>query len=391
MKLKSRQKLCLGLMVVGLGLVYSSHVSAETPPATLQLSPTNLWRVDAGKNNRSAPALSPQGLIHVISGDGKLFAFTPDGKRKWVYSIGMESVSTPAIDAQGTIYFGARNQHLQAVNASGRRLWAFKTGGWVDASPALAAAGTIYCGSWDKKFYALNPEGVKHWEFATGGPVVSSAAIDADGAIYFGSHDRKLYALNPDGAKRWEFLTGGAIISSPAIGPEGEIYFTSTDGKLRVLENNGALRWEKRTGGINPASPVLSAEQTIYLGVNSNHCEFSATGELLWYRHMSPTGYLPFRWLVATPIALEGNLVLTAGTDLNLSVFERGGRGLWHVSMGAGIYAPPLLLDSGSLFAIATHGGLQAFAGLPPPAQSSWPMFRANAQRTGRVVTSSVR
>lgn len=371
--------------LVSLGLL-GSRISLPAQERLAQ-TPTNIWNVSLGPHNAASPALDYNGNLYVTTATGKLFALNPDGSQRWVFSLNYEIASTPAIGADGTIFFGCRDRRFYAVGADGQPRWSFKTGGWVDASPALGADGTVYVGSFDRKFYALTPEGKVKWAFATGGPITSSAAIDANGGIYFGSHDRKFYALQPDGTKRWEFATDGAILSSPAIGPDGALYFTSADGYLLVVNADGSLRWKSHTSGINTASPVLGVEGTIFLGVNTNHCEFSAEGKLLWRRSLSEHGYPPMAWIVATPVALEDNLVFTAGTDLYVCIFARGGPGLWHQSLKSGIYASPVVTADGTAYVAAVGTGVFAYKDMPRPAHSSWPMFRANLQRTGRVAT----
>ena len=347
-------------------------------------APKHAWSLRVGRHNESAPALDTNGTIYVTTMDGELYAINPDGSPRWRYAFDFETVSTPAIGADGTLYFGCRNRHLYAVSPTGQLRWRFKTGNWVDASPALGTKGTVYFGSWDKKFYAVNPDGTKQWEFATGGPVASSAAIDRAGVIYFGSHDGNFYALQPDGTKQWEFATEGAILSSPAIGAEGTLYFTCAAGYLYALNPEGTLRWKLHTGGINAASPVLGLHETIFLGINSNHCAVSAAGKLLWSNHLSPQGYPLWDWIVAAPVALADGAAITAGTDGQLAVYEQPGWS-WHVALGAGLRAAPVITADGKVYCVTTHTGLQAWTHFPGPAPSAWPMFRGNAQRTGRV------
>jgi outer membrane protein assembly factor BamB len=258
----------------------------------------------------------------------------------------------------------------------------------VDASAALGADGTIYFGSWDKKFYALNPDGSKKWEFATGGPVVSSAAIDAGGSIYFGSHDRKFYALNADGTKRWEFATGGAIVSSPAIGRGGEIYFTSVDGKFHALNSDGTRRWELATGGITRSSPVLGVDGTIYVSVNTNHCAIAAAGSFKWQRAFwyPPPGFFGE---TAAAVLADGLVVFSGGDGYVMTVpADDGAREWrWNFQLGAPSFSSVAVGRNGTVYALSEGLALHALANAAPLAESSWPMFRADPQHTGRVRT----
>lgn len=346
---------------------------------------TNLWATSFSYYTTSSPAVDTNGVIYVSNWNGELIAFNPDGTRRWTTKLGLEIVASPAIAEDGTILVGNRNRRLYAVGPDGRIQWSFKTGGWVDSSVAIGADGTIYFGSWDRNFYALTPAGRKKWEFATGGPVVSSPAIDREGTIYFGSHDGRFYALNPDGSKRWDFLTRGQIISSPAIANNGDIVFTSADGRLYALEPSGRQRWVLHTGGCSAASPAVGPDDTIYLGINSNHCAITAEGKFKWSGGMSPTGYAPQDWIASTPAVIgEGQPVVT-GTDLLLIVYDLDGKWQWCQSLEAGSRSSICLGSDGTIYASSTVGKLFAFKSSLALATSSWPMFRANPQHTGRV------
>jgi outer membrane protein assembly factor BamB len=354
---------------------------------------TNLWKAYIGWDSRSSPAVGRDGAIYIGTWQGQLLAFNPDGSRRWMFKTGSETVSSPAIGAAETIYIGCRNRKLFAVDARGKCKWSFKTGGWVDASAAIAADGTIYVGSWDGQFYALNPDGSKKWSFKTGGPIVSSAAIGADGVIYFGSHDRKFYALNTDGSKRWDCATGGAILSSPAISPalarkSGAVYFTSTDGKLHALNGNGTRRWELHTGGIAGSSPVLGVDGTIYVSVNTNHCAVRPDGKFKWIRRFwnPPPGE---SGETAAAVLADGLIVFTGGDGFVMTVPpEDADKGwIWLYGQTGPIHSSVAVSPQGTIYVAGSGQYLHAIVNAVPLANSAWPMFRADAQHTGRVRT----
>lgn len=346
---------------------------------------TLLWSAPLARHTESSPAVATNGTIYVADWDGKLTAFTPEGREQWVFTAPKEMSSSPAIADDGTILVGCRDHHLYAVSAAGQKQWSFKTGGWVDASPAIGVDGTVYCGSWDGNFYALTPDGRKKWAFATSGPVLSSAAIDLTGTIYFGARDGRLHALNPDGTKRWDFPTRGRIISSPAIAANGDILVTSVAGKLFAMNREGQLRWSLQTGGITASSPVIGEDGTIFLGVNQTYTAVSAEGKLKWQGFMDPRGYPPMDWVRSTPAAIgKGNVVVT-GTDLILVVFKPDGDWTWNHTLETGSYSSPAVGPDGTIYAAALGGKLFALKNSLPLAKSSWPMFRADPQHTGRA------
>lgn len=366
-----------------IGLIALLACVATTRAENKPYAATNLWKAYVGVYNQSSPAMDSNGVIYVTTWLGKLYAINPDGSQKWVTKFGHESVSTPAIGEDGTIYFGSRDRHIRAVSPEGKVKWKSKAGGWVDASPAIGVDGTIYCGSWDKKFYALNPDGTKKWEFVTGGPIVSSAAIDDAGVIYFGSHDRNFYALNPDGTKRWEFAAGAAITSSPAIGSEGELFFSSVNGKLHAVNRDGTARWQLHTDGFTQSSPVLGTNE-LYISAYTNHCAVSLDGKLNWQRHI--WDHWPGTFADSTAAVLANGEILFNASDGIILACVKFPDWNWIYSFGGGSsYTAPLVGPDGTVYGMSMGPNLHAIQRYVPLAKSTWPMFRANPQRTGRV------
>ena len=356
-------------------------------PGAAQPAPTNTWTLRLMLNAMvtSSPAIAPDGTIYQATFSGKLLAVTPQGNVKWTFKAGRQVKSSPAIGDDGTIYFGSRDWNCYAVTPQGRLKWTFPTGAWVDSSPAIGTDGTIYFGSWNTNFYALRPDGSLKWVFPTGGIIDSSPAIAADGTIYFGSHDKKFYALKPDGTLRWSFATGGQIISSPAIAGDGTIYFTSTDGNFYALRPDGTERWRLHTGGVTESSPVLDEQGNIYLSVNQDNVSISQAGKMRWD--------LTFPvFIYASPAAAAKGQIYFSAPWRCLQAVTQNGREVWRLMTDPNIQhdniiASPVITADGTIY-IAHEDWLEAINStnrLAPPAKSSWPMFRANPRRTGRV------
>lgn len=364
-------------------LFFLSTVMALITSAADHAPATNLWKVAVGSSCQSSPAVATNGVIYVSTYDGQLQAINPDGTRRWTWSGALEMASSPAIGADGTVYVGSRDRNLYAVDARGRKRWSYKTGAWVDASPAIGTDGTVYFGSWDKKFYALNPDGSRKWEFVTGGPVVSSAALDAGGVIYFGSHDKKFYALNPDGTKRWEYVVGGPVISSPAIGGDGAIYFTAVDGRLRALNPDGTRRWELLTGCVDRTSPVIGTDGTLYLAGHTNFLAVGDDGIIKWrwsLGHQYPGLTTEATWAVLA----NGNIVTLPGDGLAVALNAKPDW-VWTYWLEGWSHSSPAVAADGTIYLLGLSSQLHAVRGDSPLADSSWPMFRADPQHTGRV------
>jgi len=346
-----------------------------------QSFPTNLWTLNLKDYNAdSSPAVAPDGTIYQANFAGQLLAVTPQGRKKWVFQINSEIKSSPAIADDGTVYFGARDRKLYAVTPRGTLKWTFPTGAWVDSSPAIGVDGTVYFGSWDGYFYALLPDGSKKWVFATSNIVVSSPAIANDETIYFGSHDNRFYALRQDGTLKWSFATGAPIISSPAITADGMIYFTSTDGNLYALRPDGTESWRLHTGGTTESSPVLDENGNIYLSVNNGNASVDRGGKKRW-DWGSPV------LIHASPAVAANGLVYFSAPWRKLVAVRPDGTELWHLDTTANPVASPMILENGTVVLCDEQvlRAINSTNGLPPPAKSSWPMFRANARHTGRV------
>ena len=343
---------------------------------------TVLWQIRLpGGGSESAPTLGLDGTVYQALFQGWLMAIAPNGEVKWKFKTGREIKSSPAIAEDGTIYAGSRDWSFYAITPDGNLKWKFTTGAWVDSSPAIGIDGTVYFGSWDKSFYALTPEGTVKWKYPTGNVIDSSPAIGTDGTVYFGSHDKVFYALAPDGKLKWKFDTGGEIESSPAISAEGTIYFTSTDGNFYALRPDGTEWWRLHTGGFIGSSPTIDEEGQIYLSINKLETSISREGKIRWQR--------------GTEVPTETAPTLTAnGYEyfslpwLRLGAYDRAGNYQWEFIMrGNNLQSSPCLDPAGIIY---TCDGISLFALKPITnanslANSSWPMWRANPQHTGRV------
>jgi outer membrane protein assembly factor BamB len=366
-------------MFAGLGLC--GLIASGTMAQTAAPAVTNLWKVrlpDSG--NESSPALAPDGTIYQGTFDGWLAAVTPDGKMKWKFKTGREVRSSPAVADDGTIYFGSRDWKFYALTPAGKLKWRFPTGAWVDSSPAVAPDGTVYFGSWDKIFYALAPDGKLKWKFATSNLIISSPALALDGTVYFGSHDKNFYALTPDGKLKWKFATGAELESSPAIGADGTVYFSSTDGNLYALRPDGTELWRLHTGGCTGSSPALDEDGNLYLAASSSFVSISRAGKLRWRSGLP----LP---LDTSPAAAANGQVYFSSPWLYLGAFGTNGAYLWEFRAGYNFSSSPNVNPQGIIY--ANDGrylfALQPLTNAAPLVKSSWPMWRADLQHSGRV------
>jgi outer membrane protein assembly factor BamB len=358
--------------------------SSETASGTKKPG-TLLWQFETGRRVRSSPAIGSDGTVYVGSADNKLYAINPkSGAKLWEFETGGFVRSSPAIGSDGTVYVGS-NYELYAINGkSGVKLWEFKTESFMSSSPAIGSDGTIYVGSYDKKLYAINGQsGVKLWEFETGGEVFSSPAIGSDGTVYVGSYDHKLYAINgKSGVKLWQFKTGDEVRSSPAIGSDGTVYVGSRDNKLYAINpKSGVKLWEFETGGGVESSPAIGPDGAVYVGSKDKklYAINGKGGVKLWEFETGGN--------VDSPAIGSDGTVYVGSWDKKLyAINGKSGVKLWEYETGGDVDSCPAIGSDGTVYVGSRDGKVYALASSSKgPAKSPWPMFRQNAQRTGRA------
>ena len=77
------------------------------------------WSYQTGGGVYSSPAIGADGTLYVGGGDGKLYAFNPNGSLKWSYPTMASAFSSPAIGADGTVVYVENGNKLYALNPNG--------------------------------------------------------------------------------------------------------------------------------------------------------------------------------------------------------------------------------------------------------------------------------
>jgi len=322
--------------------------------------------------NDSSPAIGADEIIYISFHDEVVAVGAEvfySRKSVWEYKTDEHVSSSPAISSDGIVYFGSDDGNVYALDGQtgprkslfkrSKPIWKFNTGGRVKSSPAIGADGTVFVGSCDGRVYALDGQtGNRKWDFMTGHQVWSSPAIGVDGTIYIGSHDKKIYALDgKNGQVKWEYETGGHVDSSPAISVDGTIYIGSHDGKVYALdEESGKNKWVYEAGDYVQTSPVIGVDGTVYIG---------SVSECLPDKEKARYGFRPIGDCHKRALyALDGQSGIEKWAFRTDSVLHDG--------------------TSPSSSRAEQGETLQAIPGRGP-ANSPWPMFRQNPQRTGRA------
>lgn len=148
------------------------------------------------------------------------------GAKLWKVDAGGDIISSPALGADGTIYVAATTSastggYLLAISRGGETLWTSYTGGNADrSSPCIGPDGTIYLGTANGEMLAFSPAGQTNWIFRTGeSKPVSSPALGVDGTIYircYGQRYDRLYSVSAEGGTNWQIELG----QSPSLLPQ---------------------------------------------------------------------------------------------------------------------------------------------------------------------------
>ncbi len=337
-------------------------------------------------------ALAADGTVYVSSLSGQLYAVNPGGGLKWVYDAGPMMVTCPAIrrapygeDKQydGTIYVGMSNGRVLAISPAGQLVWTFQAGCTVSGAPAIARDGTIYVGSRSSALYAINPNGTLKWVFETIDIAgVEDPIIGPDGTIYFGTFwENRFYAVNPDGSQKWTYKLTDPASTSPAIGGGGVLYLGS-GWDLRAFYPWGGARWVVPMYGQVDSSPAIGDDGTIYVAGSAALIAHDPDATEKWiFQH---DGDYPGAYISSAAVDSNGTIYF-GSLDEHLYAVHPDGSFHWDFAAHSQVHSSPIIGPDGTLY-ICTATHLVAFhTGSSGPASSTWPMYRHDPERSGRL------
>lgn len=297
---------------------------------------SRLWTFETGPSPTgvtSSPVALPSG-IYVASGDGLLYAFSPDGAVLWNFSLGGPAYMTTPASSGGRLYAGCDAGIVSCIAFNGSRIWNRSVEGKIRASPAFAngtliVISTVYDG-WlavRSTIQALSAEtGGQLWN-ASIDASTSSPAI-GDGRIFAGTNSG-IVAFDLNGTRLWSHPAPGPVQSSPVYCGGAIFYTTNTqNGSIHCLDVEAAPygRWN-----LTPeprqylfSSPIIVDSRVVFCSDN---------GQL--YSTGAPLGPLinfsvdmPVRGIEGRDAKITVNLTNVGelpAIDLNVSVWiERG-------------------------------------------------------------------
>ncbi len=352
-----------------------------------------------------SPALGIDGCIYINSNAARLHAVNPDGTLKLLFPQG--TIATiPVIGADGTVYTD-NDGAVNAYTPQGILKWSignaydFKSYGNANLdgnSIALGLDGSVYYGSlhligdmsgnislFEYGFSARSP--VSGWTFNTGYErnVISSGTVAGDGAIYFADYET-FHAIDSDGIGKWGYSENmdkwgwPMPLSSITVGADDTVY-ASLVNEIFAFAPDGSLKWEKVVAETGITAPVMGVDGTLYLssgygdGINRK------------FHAVNPDGTV--KWTIAevygsAAVGADG-IIYVASYDGKIVALNPNGGIEWIYDTGSPIASSPVLADDGTLYVTSSNQLYAVYtSSLGLAKDSSWPMFRHDAQHTGR-------
>jgi hypothetical protein len=327
-------------------------LNVTTRPAT---SGRVRWRFQAdGLYIEGRPAIGPDGTIYAADVYGHLYALTPNGSLKWIFSGQRNVLQSVSVGQDGTIYFAGGNI-VYAINPNGTQKWQVTdpSGVAVVAGPNVGPDGNIYAVTGDSG----SSGGLGAMTISPAGEILSNRTgyLEPRGGtsftreIVFGLPSQYYFNLNnlDDNSGIQFFQLGGSFrfarpastgaLSQPAVAADGTIYtitayLANSYAELGAYDPNGnLLRTFFGNGTTQLTSPDVGADGTIYIGQNlSNLVALNPNGSERW-RFAS-------RGILGSPIVNPANsLIAMGGYEIGEPGFVQGidtaGQLVWEVNL----------------------------------------------------------
>jgi len=266
-----------------------------------------------------SPARLGRGAV-LGCGDGKVYAFGPEGGILWAFRAGAPLYGPPLV-AGRRVYIGDSAGVLHALDGkTGKEAWAFRRAGFTIESRPAAWRDLLLFGAWDGNLYALDRKtGRLRWKVsgpraskgaaryyapADCGPVAGGAwCYLCDRGYLLGRYDAK---GKPDSWRR-------KGVSALGSSPEGEFLNVRTlnQGLIR-LDSRGREIWKASLPlGRIPVPPVEKGGRVYVVSDKGLAAALDAgTGKLMGLYQATPGLYV-----MASPGARKDGVCLVAGMD----------------------------------------------------------------------------
>jgi outer membrane protein assembly factor BamB len=273
-----------------------------------------------------------------------------------------DGLSVICLGDDETVYFGS-NTETNAV------LYAWREGqapvqlatfdGTIDVAPVIHSDGSILVtvveiqeGFFTGALYRLRKDGTILGKFSVdlnmyGNPISGGPIVAGDGTIYLCAAYTSFYALTPELKLIGKIpRLGYQVITAPAIGPDGTLYVVANEESLLLyaIAPDLSFKWITPFAvppGLSNSSLAVGEDKTVYFAGESGFFAVRDAGD-------------------------HGELV-------------------WKTKLPGNTYSSPLLTPGGDLYLTCNGGTFISYKASSGLANSAWPMYRGNAQRTGNA------
>lgn len=315
------------------------------------------WTATLGSSVDASPAVVDE-RVYVGTGDGTVVCVqAAGGEVLWSARTDGCVISSPAV-ADGTVYVGSTDRCIYAFDAlDGTRLWRVRTWKPVVASP-LVTGGHVYIGSMDGSFRSLAADTGEQIWLQEGAPISAGAAADEAGQIIYGDESGTLHACNANtGEEIWSRDFDGKIVAPPAIFGNRVVVGVMVPSALKppkrpyvicLAADTGEILWQKIDAESLLHTPAGDSEQVYFAtvsGYTSATRMFALTledGEQVWEQSLGGVAD-------CSP-ALTPDRLLFGNHDEVFHVWNRAGKEVSSVRIGAKLFSSPAVVESGVYF-----------------------------------------
>ena len=258
-------------------------------------------------------------------GDGKIYAFRPNGKLRWTFDAGAP-VYAPVPAAEGRLYAcDAAGVFHCLEGRTGRKIWEFRRAGYIVESRPALWDGLVLFGAWDGFLYALDRKtGRLRWKVP--GPRASLGA-----ARYYAPAD-----CGPVPAGKWCYLCDRGYFL-------GRYDSKGKPGKWRI-EGVSALAASGNGGFLNLRT------------TGRGMVRIDSGGREVWRANIQ-LGRIP-----CPPVEAEGRIFAVSDRGEAFALEARSGEvlGSFRITPGLYVMAPPAPGKAGVCLAAGMDGSVTA-------------------------------
>jgi outer membrane protein assembly factor BamB len=164
--------------------------------------------------------------------------------------------------------------------------------------------------------------------------------------LFVTSLDHSLYAINLENYEiLWHEDLGGAILSSPILGPDGMLYVGSFAKKLEKFDPaTGQHDSVLDTKGWLWSTPVVEGDNLYFSDVEGYFYSYNTKEGRLNWDPIQPDNVSPEKAITASPLVLDGRVLVAVESGDIYAVSPDGRVTLWHQGPEKGkIYTTPVL------------------------------------------------